>query len=100
MALFIKPNERVADVICQHTRDQNIIPIKIRIQDEDKVYQEYKIREYKCTKPGMGVYQMPNEVFATATRWCFECKIEVFGTLRRIYLFYDKEQNIWTVISK
>lgn len=97
MAIMIQTNEMLADVICQHTRDQKIIPIKIRLQDEDKVFQEYRIKEYKCVKPGMGTYQLPNEIFANATRWVFECKIEVFGTLRKIKLFYESKDNIWTV---
>lgn len=101
MTVYIKENERIAEVICQHTRDRDIIPIKIKIQDEDKVYQEYKIREYRRTKPGSPISSsVPNEPFSTASRWIFECKIEIFGQIQRIYLFYNHENNVWTVMRR
>ena len=42
MAAELKP----IDVICQHSRDGKITPMKIRVIDEDGEYQEYKIKGY------------------------------------------------------
>ena len=38
---------RKADVICQHTIDARIIPLKIRIQDEDGEMQTYSVKGYR-----------------------------------------------------
>ena len=35
------------DMICRHMADGTIIPLKIRLLDDDGAYQEYKIRAYK-----------------------------------------------------
>ena len=35
------------DVICQHSSDGNIMPLKIRFEDEDGQWQTYIIKEYK-----------------------------------------------------
>ena len=43
----IQEKNTLADVICQHKIDGRIIPIKIRILDEDGEYQVYNIRSYK-----------------------------------------------------
>ena len=42
MAAELKP----IDVICQHSRDGKITPMKIRVIDEDGEYLEYKIKGY------------------------------------------------------
>ena len=38
---------RKVDVICQHSSDGNIMPLKIRFEDEDGQWQTYIIKEYK-----------------------------------------------------
>ena len=43
----IQEKNTLADVICQHKIDGSIIPLKIRILDEDGEYQVYNIRSYK-----------------------------------------------------
>jgi len=43
----IRKNYTLADVICQHKTDGTIIPLKIRIADEDGEYQIFNIKSYK-----------------------------------------------------
>ena len=35
------------DVICQHTKEGDIIPLRIRLVDEDGMLQTYNIKSYK-----------------------------------------------------
>lgn len=86
------------DVICQHTNDQRIIPMRIRLKDEDGMIQEYNIREYKDVTVH-GSYSMPNGIRVTNDIWSFECKILVMEHLRRIKLHYHARDNIWTIIK-
>lgn len=92
----MQENDRIADVICQHTRDGTIIPIKIRLQDEDGEFQTYSIQAYKDLTH-YGNYVMPNGVTTSNHMWRFECKIIVFGVEKRIRLFYNAFDNKWKV---
>ena len=49
------------DVICQHTKDRRIIPMRIRLTDEDGVIQTYNIKSYKDVTTH-GSYVMPNGI--------------------------------------
>lgn len=92
----IRENYILADVICQHKRDGKIIPLKIRLVDEDGEFQTYQIRAYKELSSD-GSYMMPNGVMATNHIWLFECKIVVFNTEKRIKLFYNAYDSKWKV---
>ena len=87
------------EVIAQHTRDHKIIPLRIRLQDEDGEMQNYTIKAYKETSPSAGTYTMPNGVTVTKGTWSFDCKILVFGILQNIRLFYKPSENLWTIIK-
>ena len=39
--------QKSIDVICQHKQDGNIIPLKIRLQDEDGEYQAFVVKSYR-----------------------------------------------------
>lgn len=87
---------RRVDVICQHKSDGSIIPLKIRLQDDDGEYQIYVIKSYKIlTQPGQ--YALPSGVTSTTHTWQFECKIMVFEIEKRIKLFYNAYENHWKV---
>ena len=83
----IQEKYTLADVICQHKIDGSIIPLKIRITDEDGEYQVYNIKSYKDVS-NRTAYTMPNGTSVTPANhlWKFECKISVFNTLKRIQL--------------
>lgn len=95
--MISEPNDnRIADVICQHKRDGTIIPIKIRLSDDDGEFQTYKIKAYKDLTH-YGEYIMPNNISSGNHMWKFECKINVFGTQKSIKLFYNAVDNCWRV---
>ena len=80
---FVCYNSRMntcIDFICQHNKDGSIIPLKIRLQDEDGIFQEYKVHGYKDVSSG-GI-----------TR--FDCKINVMYTTRIIRIF-ESSDGVW-----
>ena len=86
-------NTKAIDVICQHCRDGSIIPIKIRLQDEEQIYHTYMIKYYR--ELAYDELRLPNEVVVTSNIRRYDCKIEVFGVLKRIVLHYDKSNVKW-----
>lgn len=61
------------DLICQHTMDGKVIPLKIRIRDEDGELQEYLVKSYRDT----------SEFYCTS----FDCNIVVLGIMKTIRIF-------------
>lgn len=61
------------DLICQHTMERNIIPIRMRLRDEDGELQEYTIKGYRDTSE-----------FGLAS---FECEIVVRDTMMLVNIF-------------
>ncbi len=85
---------KAIDVICQHTREGNMIPIKIRIRDDEGEFQTYVVKDYKDLSH-KGAFTMPNGIRATNTIFPFECKIIVFGRERIVHLYYNSGDHIW-----
>ena len=95
----IKYEEKIADVYCVHQKDGIIIPIKIRIEDEDGLMQSYQIKGYRMLD-GEGNTILPSGVgVGSNTILNYECKITVFERERRIKLLYRKFDNKWVVIT-
>lgn len=92
----IEEKSIVADVICQHKSDGSIIPIKIRVEDEDGEYHIYQIRAYKDISMH-NTCNMPSGARASSHIWVFDCKIMVFNMEKRIQLFYNAYDNVWRV---
>lgn len=84
------------DVICQHKADQSIIPIKIRLQDEDGQFQTFVIKSYKvlCSPQAHGSGE---GIPSTSHTWKFLCKIACFGIEKSIQLFYNSYDNYWRI---
>ena len=87
-------NLQPVDVICQHSREGKITPLKIRVVDEDGVFQEYKIKGYRDLS-GQGTRTMPDGVYVTNNTLIFECNITSFGRNRTIRLYYDSSGMRW-----
>lgn len=68
------------DLICQHTMEGKIIPMRMRLRDEEGELQEYTIKGYRDT----------SEVGLTS----FECKIVVHDTMRLINIF-SSDCKVW-----
>ncbi len=85
---------KAIDVICQHSRDGTMIPLKLRIQDEEGEFQPYAVKSYRDFSH-KGNFTMPNGIIATSTLFPFECKINVFGTVMVVSIYYNSTENIW-----
>ncbi|MCR5591516.1 MAG: hypothetical protein K6F73_08275 [Lachnospiraceae bacterium] len=91
-------DDKAVDVICQHSRDGAIIPMKVRLTDEDGQVQAYKIRSYRDMSH-KGRFQMPNGVVATSGVFPFECRISCFGNEKTITLVYFAYDHVWRISS-
>ncbi len=93
----IREQDRRVDVICQHCRDGKIIPIKLRVTDEDEQLQTYMIRGYKDLTQ-RGDYTLPSGVSMQGHINKFECRIVVYGMEKVIHLNYNSIDNIWRIV--
>lgn len=90
----IREKGRCIDVICQHKTDGTIIPLKIRLQDDDGFYQTYGVRGYKdLTHYTERASQ--NGASSANHKWIFVCKIAVFDREKTVQLFYNAYDNRW-----
>lgn len=87
--------ETGVEVICQHGMDGTIMPIKIRFQDEYGEWQTHKIAAYVERRAGEESGFVPGSIPATVFLRRFDCKIQVFGTEKRIVLYYNINQGTW-----
>lgn len=84
---MLAPEDVAIDVICQFTRDGNIIPMKIRMPDDEGELQEYRIKEYREVEILAGV--------SSGGDAAFECKIEVYRRVRIIKILYSAYSRQW-----
>ena len=88
-------NAQSVDVICQHSKDGTIIPIRVRLVDEDGSIQTYTIKNYKDVSHN-GTRTMPDGVFISDKTFAYECQIVVFGRYKMIRLYYDPfNSQVW-----
>lgn len=88
---------KFADVICQHKTDGTIIPLRIRVKDDDGIYQEYNVKEYRDLSHS-GSYKMPNDVLVSSNNvHNFECKIVVFNQQKLLRLHYNAYDSRWII---
>ncbi|MCR5784118.1 MAG: hypothetical protein K6G40_00555 [Eubacterium sp.] len=85
--------QKSLDVICQHKKDGNIVPLKIRLQDEDGEYQSFVVKAYRCTNLSKTID--PRRVPTVM----FECKIQAFGHERIIGISYSFTDGLWKVLG-
>lgn len=84
------------DTICQHSKDGEIIPLKIRLTDEDGECQEYRIRSFRVLP--MKVDQRTSDgLYVSAQTTVYECRIIVFQRERTINLYYRSGDGVWSV---
>jgi hypothetical protein len=82
------------DVICQHSKEGKITPIKIRVVNEDGENQEYRIKGYRDLS-GMGTRTTSDGVYVKNDTLIFECSVVSFGRNRTFRLYYDPQSMIW-----
>ncbi len=84
----MKRNLQAVDVICQHSRDGSLIPIRVRVVDDDGDLQTYTIKGYRQL-PHQGTRTMPDGVHVSNETLIYECNIINFGTKKMIRLYYE-----------
>ena len=90
---------RPIDVICQHTRDGKIIPIKIRLQDDDGEFQVFRISSFRPVSE-KGVHYLPGGVAVGNSIWCYECRFNVFNREKTAYRLYNISDGMWVCRPK
>lgn len=69
-------DDKEIDVICQHTKNGKIIPLRIKLEDEEGINREYNVVAYKEIDDN-----------------CFVCRIEVFNKYKDIRIIYLVNQQ-------
>ncbi len=92
---YITGADTPIDVICQHSRDGSIIPIKIKLSDEDGETHIFRIGSYRVLLEN-GSHVLPGGVHSSDHIWTFECRICIFGMQKQIYLMYNAFDGIWS----
>lgn len=84
------------DVILQHNADGEIIPLRIRITDEDGEKQAYTITGCKAIDD-VNACVMPDGVAVCQDTMIFDCHIPILGQDRMIRLYFSKFSFKWTM---
>ena len=87
-------NRTAVDVICSHSTDGTLIPMRIRVKDVEGEYHIYNIKEYKDLSH-QGTKTLSDGVYVTNNTFVFECKILVFDVKKTIRLYYELNDTIW-----
>lgn len=94
----IQENNQFIDVICQYTKTGNIIPMRLRIQDNDGIYHEFNVKGYReLTSPGE--YKTPYGTISHSSIWRFSCRIQVLNRYKDIELFFNGKDNLWKIVG-
>ena len=91
-------NNSYVDVICQHTKNADIIPLRVRIQDEDGMFQTFSVKAYKELSHAKN-YMSPYGTISHGHTWSFRCKIQVLDKLRELDLYYNAYDNLWKIVK-
>ena len=87
---------RNVDVSSVHYKDGQVVPLRIRVEDEDGEEHTYSIKDYKDLS-GRGAYTTSDGIYVTDRILHFECRIVVLGQIRRLRLYYHRNTEIWTI---
>lgn len=89
--------DKFIDVICQYSKDGKIIPLRVKLQDDDGIYHEYNIKKYKEITHA-GDFRTPYGFFSHSLNWEFLCQIQVINRMITIHLFFNGSDQVWRVI--
>lgn len=82
------------DVICQHSRDGMITPIRLRLIDEDGITQVYDVKGYRKMSIN-GAYTTLDGVYVTQQDVVYVCRILTHDTMKNIRLYYAPQTGKW-----
>ncbi|MBO6240421.1 MAG: hypothetical protein J6O61_06205 [Butyrivibrio sp.] len=80
------------DIICEHKSDGSIIPIRIRLMNEDGEYTVFTIKGYRESEK-KGTHTTEDGIYVADSTFIFECLIIVAGIKRIVRLYYDPMTN-------
>ncbi|MBR4277719.1 MAG: hypothetical protein IKQ28_04730 [Lachnospiraceae bacterium] len=89
---------KTVDVICQHSRDGTIYPLKVRVLDDDGEFQTYTIKDFR-DQSHRGTRQLPDGMYVTDNTLVYECHVIVFGRQKMIRLYYEPSGTIWKMTA-
>lgn len=90
--------DRKLDVYCLFRNDGIVLPIRVRLFDEDGERQEYSIHRYRLID-GAGKENVPKAEMFRHSTVTFDCVIEVFGKERIIRLMYASSDMQWVLLG-
>ncbi len=90
--------DRRLDVYCLFRNDGIVLPIRVRMFDEDGERQDFAIHRYKLIDGAGGTCVPKAEVFRHGTV-TFDCEIEVFGSRRVVRLLYTASDMRWKLLQ-
>lgn len=82
------------DLICLHSKDGEIQPLRLRVMDEEGLYQAFSIKSYRDLSH-QGARTMPDGVSVSDKTKIFECKIIVFGQAKSVRLYSNPPYLEW-----
>ena len=85
--------QQTLDVIAQFNRDGSIIPLKIRLYDEDGELQSYVIKAVRERYVNSATAPAEYHIII------FDCKINAFGKERIISISYSYADRLWKVLD-
>ena len=89
--------KQTVDVIALHQTDGSIIPLRIRLTDEEGERREFTILQYRDIG-GKGNQTLPDGGCISNDTLAYECYIEVAGVRRLIRLYHKPVlQSHWTL---
>lgn len=88
---------RKVDVYCLFRNDGIMLPIRIRLFDEDGERQDFSIHRYKIIDGAGQGNSARTDMYKRSTVF-FDCVIEVFGQERIIRLMYTSKDMQWQMV--
>ncbi len=87
-------DSQLVDVICQHNKNGSMIPMRVRLVDEDGATQTYTIKNYEDLSH-TGCRTMPDGMYVTDQTFIYECQVQAFGRYKMIRLYYEPSGTVW-----
>ena len=92
-------NTQPVDVICQHSADGTIAPLRLRLNDENGEKRTFDIKGYKDLS-FQGTRTMQDGTYVSGDMLAFECHIEVNNRRTTVFLYYSRARMTWSLGQK
>ncbi len=84
------------DVIAEFKHDGSIIPMRLRIMNEDGEYEAFTIKAYKEVQNN-GTHTTEDGIFICSDDIVFHCKIVTQNTEKVVRLYFHPKNNSWVL---